>query len=381
MVEWSKKESQMAEKVDVCVVGGGIAGLFTAMYAARAGMSVRLIDRVYISGSRFNIGAVLHQGHSKHEDEIMQHSYKLWSEDAQAMGFETRGSLQMLCGVEEVKESYREMKSAVANGLNSMMHTDLNALSEAMGGHELSDRVLAARSTPEDSMVETNMALDRVRQEFIRAGGRVWGSDEVAKILQEDGRVIGVETVSGDVCHAKSTAILAGAWAGVLIGSVGAHVPLRPARAHAMQLSTSRSMPEEMLIRQFKTGRLVAKYEPRFGRVLVIYDGLMDQAQATWSNEPDPEAVEWMQRQIPTLLPVLETATVNSVSTITLAVTPDLRPCIGTWPGIEGLYIGVGWNGKDYGYAPSVGDNLVRLMQGKESAIDLAPFSVNRFVK
>jgi sarcosine oxidase subunit beta len=372
----------MAEKVDVCVVGGGIAGLFTAMTAARAGLSVRLIDRVYISGSRFNTGAVLHQGHASAEDEIMHYSYELWSEHAEKMGFEERGSLQMLYSAEGVKQSYREMKTAAANGLNSMMHTDMQALQESMGSVQLNEKLLAVRSTPEDGLVETSIALDEVRAEFIRAGGRVWGSDEVTKILQdENGAVIGVETKSGEICHAKATAILAGAWAGVLLGSVGAHVPLRPARAHVMTLSVNKTLPSEMLIRQYRTGRLVAKYQPRFGKVLVVYDGLMDQAQATWSTEPDPEAVEWMQRQLPTLLPALSVGQVSSVSTVTLAVTPDLLPCIGTWPGIEGLYIGVGWNGKDYGYAPSVGTALVALMQGQEPPVNLAAFRPNRFVE
>jgi len=44
--------SQSAAEVDVVVVGGGLSGLGAAAYLARAGLSVRLVERASAVGGR-----------------------------------------------------------------------------------------------------------------------------------------------------------------------------------------------------------------------------------------------------------------------------------------------------------------------------------------
>ena len=61
----NKKESALSVKVilvnmtidtaDICIVGGGIIGMYAAYKLSEQGKSVRLIDKLYAGSSRYNI--------------------------------------------------------------------------------------------------------------------------------------------------------------------------------------------------------------------------------------------------------------------------------------------------------------------------------------
>ena len=70
----------MNERVDICVVGGGIVGLSCAAEMAQEGLSVRLIDKHYIGSSRENIGDMTREGGPPFLDDFVHYCMSAWHE-------------------------------------------------------------------------------------------------------------------------------------------------------------------------------------------------------------------------------------------------------------------------------------------------------------
>lgn len=374
----------MKETVDVCVVGGGVVGLYAGCELARRGKSVRVIDKKFIGSSRHNIGSVLLQGHHaaelpfiKSSQEIWQQAGEEWGED---FGYEERGSVYFALSEAETSRLQKEVERDTAQGFSCRYEDDLTALAKDLGDVRLGEQVLGAKISENDGIIETGRALDGLRRQLIKHGARIWGSDEVTDFIIEDGKIMGARTADGDECHAGITLMVAGVWSNPLLKhKMNIHVPMRPARCHILQVSPNGTMPMQMVARKLAYGELVAKYQ-RSGRVLVSYNGLMDQAQATWSTQADIDAVNWMQARAPELLGPLQHATVHQQSVVSIAVTPDFLPCVGFMPQLENLYVAVGFNGKSYAYAAALSKVIAAQLDGEEPPVDISAFKPDRFI-
>jgi len=60
--------------------------------------------------------------------------------------------------------------------------------------------------------------------------------------------------------------------------------------------------------------------------------------------------------------------------------TPDMMPIIGKAPRHEGLYVGVGHAHHGFTLGPATGELLAQAMTGEETAIDIRPFRMERFM-
>lgn len=371
------------EKIDVCVIGGGVIGLFTAMSIARAGKTVRLIDKAFSGSSRNNIGEVLLQGHHPDTLDFMRFCADEWQKAAdefgEDLGFEKRGSMLLAFDSTEAEDLEQRASKDTEHGLPSEVVTDMSALKKRFDYMRLAQDIVAAKVSEEDGSIDTQTAMDGLRKLAIQAGVRIWGSDKVEKLLVEDGVMKGVTTDSGETCLAESTILCVGVWAGKLLPEYGIKMPLRPARCHILDVQPSGRMPLPMLAHREKTGGLVAKYLPKTGQALVMYSGLMDQAQATYSTEVDEEAVAWMRQRLGQYMDTLANAELKKSRAVSLAVTPDLLPYIGPVDQIKGLFAALGMNGKSYAYAPGVAAVMAALVQGEEPPVQIDVFSPNRF--
>ena len=61
--------------------------------------------------------------------------------------------------------------------------------------------------------------------------------------------------------------------------------------------------------------------------------------------------------------------------------TPDWHPVVGPAPGIEGLWLTLGWSGHGFKSAPAVGRVLADLVLGQEPEIDVADLAADRFAR
>ena len=62
-------------------------------------------------------------------------------------------------------------------------------------------------------------------------------------------------------------------------------------------------------------------------------------------------------------------------------VTPDWNPAIGPCPGIEGLYLAVGWSGHGFKLSPAVGEVVAAEVTGRTPPIDVSELRPERFAE
>jgi sarcosine oxidase subunit beta len=373
----------MSEHVDVCIIGGGIVGLYCAAELADAGLLVRLVDKEYNGSSRDNVGDITPYGHPPLLGEFANYSLKCWQEGsehlAQNMGVNNIGSIQFAFEEEEVTRLKKEVEMGGPAGGGSKFLEGAEQLAEALGDVKVAEKALAAKMTESDLAVDTTRALNKLRQYLVQSGVRIWGSDEVKEfLLDQDGAVRGVRTYGGDTCIAEETLLCAGVHAPRLLKPLGVNIPIRPARCHILEMSPNGPVPAQVLIQQEPRGFLrMCRRES--GRILVSYDGILDQKHSTFRQQEDAETVAWMRQRVGEILPALHNAELHETRVITLAMTPDLMPCIGPYQGKGGLLIAVGMNGRSYAYAAGAAGVMKAILQDEPYPVDLSQVQADRF--
>ena len=98
---------ELPESVDVAIIGGGIAGICTALFLARDGLSVLVCEKGRVAGeqSSRNWGWVRQMGRDEAELPIMMDSIKLWEDLAgetdNEVGFRRGGTMYLADNEEE----------------------------------------------------------------------------------------------------------------------------------------------------------------------------------------------------------------------------------------------------------------------------------------
>ena len=62
-------------------------------------------------------------------------------------------------------------------------------------------------------------------------------------------------------------------------------------------------------------------------------------------------------------------------------ITPDWNPIIGRCPGIEGLYLAVGWSGHGFKLSPAVGEVVAAEVTGRTPPVDVGKLRPERFAE
>ena len=62
-------------------------------------------------------------------------------------------------------------------------------------------------------------------------------------------------------------------------------------------------------------------------------------------------------------------------------ITPDWNPIIGPCPGIDGLYLAVGWSGHGFKLSPAVGEIVAAEVTGRTPPIDVGELRPERFAE
>ncbi|MEC9291830.1 MAG: FAD-binding oxidoreductase [Pseudomonadota bacterium] len=370
------------DTADICIVGGGIIGMYAAYRFAEEGKTVRLIDKLYAGSSRYNIGDILHAGHVPSVTPFMRYSYEKWREAGEkheeTFGLERRGSVYFSRTESQHISLLAESTKLKDDGVDCFYESDLEALKEHLQVNRLSDAVRGALIAPRDAAINSRLAVDALRKHITQGGVKIWGSDAVEEfIFDGENKIIGVKTDSGEECHAGTTIITSGIWSNRFLTSIKGEVPMRPARCHVIQAFPNGKVPHQMIGYRLKYGEILAKYLDD-GRMLISYTALKDPAQATGRTETDDHAVEFTMRNFADLLTPMEGAKLREVNVMSTAVTPDYAPYLGQSEQYEGLTYAIGFNGKSYAYAAGVADVLCDLTSGSAPKIDISAFSPHR---
>jgi sarcosine oxidase, subunit beta len=376
----------MAEPVDTAIIGAGIVGLATAHALCRDGAgSVALFDRSWPgsgdSGRSFSMvrrhysNAVVARLAIEGSRTIREWADEVGVADA---GFARCGYL--LTVPERLVDACRgniEMLQGI--GLDTwFVSPDEIAEIEP----ELStEGVAGAAYEPEGGFADAQkMCLGWFAAAASRGLRHHLGS-AVRAVRVERGRAIGVETDAGFV-PARSVVLATGAWANDLLEPLGARLPIELRRLQVAILRTAQGGPLPSAVVSDAVSNVVVRPDRGHQFCAVAYAGEDVLERADDCDHGLSEGyLDAVRRGLELRFPRLAEFELVRGFAGPYDVTPDWNPAIGPCPGIEGLYLAVGWSGHGFKLSPAVGEVVAAEVSGRTPPIDISELRPERFAE
>ena len=204
------------------------------------------------------------------------------------------------------------------------------------------------------------------------AGVRTLFGSPVRALRAKREKITGVVTDGGDI-SAGTVVLAVGPWAPGLLAGTGIDLGLR---LHTLELSVLRRAPGVAGLTTAVThapSGLVARCDSGPFGVAVAYPADAVQPAFPQDARVAADAEPRLRRALAAALPALASAEVVTTIAGVYDVTPDWHPLLGPWPGVDGLYLAVGFSGHGLKLAPAVGEAVADELAGRTPAIDLGP--------
>ena len=272
--------------------------------------------------------------------------------------------------------AFRQLQQASLEGLEYAIRRDKGADLELIGQQELqtlepalSDQFKAAILIKGQARALSPGKIGQVLMEkFIRSGGE-FKQARVKRLRAGHDAEWNIEIDSATIL-ARQVVVSTGAWSGDLLKPLGIKVPLEAERGYhlcfpdpAIELNHSVMDMDLKIVASSMQGGLRAAGTAEF---------------AGLDSPANTKRVKSLQNCVKSMLPDLNTANAGSWMG-TRPSMPDSLPCIGKVSGRSGLYTAFGHGHYGLMMAPKTGEIIADLVLDKPSAIDLSPYSLERF--
>lgn len=419
--------ADLPDAADVVVIGGGIAGVTTALYLARDGLSVVLCEKGVIAGeqSSRNWGWVRVQGRDEAEIPIMLSARGLWRGLAQELG-DVLGLAT--CGVSYLARDEAAMaryEAWLQIGRRHGLDSRLISRSELAGILPNGAGWAGALTTPSDMRAEPGTAVPAIARLAAAEGVVIREHCAVRMLEVTAGRVSGVVTEDGPV-RAGRVLLAGGAWSGLFAGNAGLNLPQLSVRA---TVAATEAMPDfwqgaatdlTIAFRRRADGgytlapgtahdfwigpaafRHLRAYLPQIRRDLsqtrlqpAAPRGYPDawRTQRRWTAEsrspfemmrvlspdPNPTRVARMQDDFAAAFPQIGRPKIRAAWAGMIDTMPDQVPVLDETP-LPGFFIATGLSGHGFGIGPGIGRVMADLIRGGDPGHDLSRFRFARF--
>ncbi|MFF7734220.1 FAD-dependent oxidoreductase [Streptomyces sp. NPDC007984] len=374
---------------DVVVVGAGVVGAATALYAARAGLDTVVVDRGPVAGGTTGAGEgnlLVSDKEPGPELELALLSARLWAALAReglgpAVEYEAKGGVvvagtdRALAGLEKLAVEQR------AAGVEAVpvppdRLTDLEP--------SLAPGLAGGMHYPQDAQVMPALAA----AQLLRASkARVRTGREVTAVLRGPGGAVrGVRTDRGDL-HAPAVVNAAGTWGGEVAARAGVLLPVRPRRGFVL---VTEPLPPRIRHKVYAADYVadvasdsaalqtspVVEGTPA-GPVLIG----ASRERVGFDRSLSLPAVRALAAGATALFPFL--AGVRAMRTYAgfRPYLPDHLPAIGPDPRVPGLFHACGHEGAGIGLATGTGHLIAQALTGRTPDLDLGPFRPDRFTE
>ncbi len=363
---------------DAIVVGGGLHGLSTALYLARAGLRPLVLEKDYPGrhASGVNAGGVRRLGRHLAEIPLSVAAMDLWHriEDLvdDPCGFAA-------CGQIKVAESQAELETLRdrAEQVRSIGHDH----EEIIDAAELRDRVPAiARHCPgamicrADGAAEPFRTVTAFRRKAESLGARVLTGATARRVARRDG-IWTVESAAGTF-EAPILINAAGAWSGEIARQLGEPVPIEAIAPMLMITERTEPFLEPVLgaegrtlsFKQFGNGTVLiggghrGTADPDGNRSSVALAGLRISAQTVMA-----------------LFPLLRGVRVNRFWSGIEGLMPDAIPVIGPSATEAGAFHCFGFSAHGFQLAPITGRIMAELVVEGRATLPIEAFRITRF--
>lgn len=418
----------LPEKAAVCVIGGGVAGVSTALELAERGIDVVLLEKGEIAAeqSSRNWGWCRQMGRDAREIPLIQISLRLWdgmnARVEGETGF-TRCGILYLCETEEqlaAKNDWYE-KNAKPAGLSTRM-IGADEANELQPGCTRPWK--GALYTPNDARAEPFVAVPLMADAFRRKGGKVFTRCAVRGLETKAGRVSAVVTERGAI--ACDTVVLAGgAWSRRFCTNLGIALPQLTVvnsvmRTEPLDTGLTRTCSGgHFTFRKRMDGgytvthnhfsvadivpdsfRLFREFLPA---LMLDWKGLRLRAGRRFIDEAklkrrweldeispfeevrilDPEPVRDIlddaEKHLKEYYPVFSPMRIAERWAGCIDAVPDAVPVISKVDTLAGFHLCTGFSGHGFGLGPGAGKLMAEIVTGETPCVDPSPFRYMRF--
>ncbi|MFF3466630.1 NAD(P)/FAD-dependent oxidoreductase [Streptomyces sp. NPDC001984] len=371
---------------DVVVVGAGMTGAACALYAARAGLDVVVVDRGPVAGGTTGAGEgnlLVSDKEPGPELELALLSGRLWAELGEEFGdaveYEPKGGVVVaattdaLTSLTDFAVGQRAAGVVAENVDGSQLHELEPHLAPGLAG---------GVRYPQDAQVMPALAATYL----IRASeARLYTGLTVTGVLRTtEGAVRGVRTDHGDI-HAPAVVNAAGTWGGQVAALAGARLPVLPRRGFVLVTE-----PLPRLIRhKVYAADYVADVASDSAALQTspVVEGTAagpvligaSRERVGFDRSFSLPVVRALALGATQLFPFLERVRALRTYVGFRPYLPDHLPAIGPDPRVPGLFHACGHEGAGIGLATGTGHLIAQALGGKATDLDLTPFRPHRF--
>lgn len=414
---------------DVVVIGGGIIGVTTALFLARRGVSVTVLEKGRVAGeqSSRNWGWIRQQGRDADELPIVVESRRHWQQLAQECG-EDIGLRQT--GVTYLARTTKVMDHFAAfvplakdHGVDSRL---LDSDETAAMIPRMSRRYRGALTTPSDMRAEPWLAVPALARLAARLGAVIVENCAARRLDLTGGRIAGVWTENGRI-STSTVLVAAGAWSSLFLRAHGVSIPQLSVRATVAateplpDVHSGAALDEHIAFRrredrgytlaagggnELHVGPDAFRHATKYLPALRANPLRTRYSPAAPQNYPDAWSTprQWNAdcespfERMRVLAPLPEASRLRSIVRGFAALFPqltDIRLKLG-WAGMidampdnvpvidrveekPGLVVATGMSGHGFGIGPGIGRVLSDLLQGNSVGHDLTRFRITRF--
>lgn len=365
---------------DVAIVGGGLMGVWTALFLRRRGRSVVVLEKgeVGAQASGVNFGNLRVQGRYAGQIPLSLRAQGLWERLPELIGtdceFEATGHLYVALEESQRAKLEQNVADAAPHGLAVEL---LDPADIRRRWPFLSPRVLAASHSARDAVANPRLVAPAVGRAAAALGARIVRHCRVIAIERTAHR-FRLVAEDGLVVEAEQVLNAAGAWAGDFAAAVGEPVPMFAAGPPQFVTEpvpyfigpSVQAVDGQVIFRQVRRGNVVVAGFPR---------GPSDRVANRAPVQTD-KTLRTMQR-LAALAPRLAGAHVLRVWSGIEGYMPDMLPVLGPSATTPGLLHAFGFCGHGFQLAPGVGEVLSELLIDGGTQTPLAPFAITRFAE
>jgi monomeric sarcosine oxidase len=381
----------MNNKQDLIIIGGGIMGLMTAYYGSLAGKSVTILEKLTVGNKQAASFSYTRSIRSDYLDPLYSTlAYKaqqLWiqiQKESDEEFFIKCGCLNLVRKdiTPNIKETYA-LKS-----YENLKSLEMNV--KKMSKSELKNKFPQFEADLGSLDIEAGfLYLPQITKTLLKLlkqnGVRIRQNVEVFSIQELTDEVI-IDTNQGSF-EAKGLVITAGGWTNEVIQRV---------LGCELQFPILWDRPSEC---KYFIPKDISKFAPENFPVFAyldvgiyghpVYVGKTKGVKISYYNPPDIKKVKDSKIQsvedfVRLCLPSLKNSQVMDVDDAdrcSYDIVADKNFIIGNLPSFSRIFVGCGWNGTGYKFAPLIGKILSSLATDGKALYDIKRFSPARFVK
>ncbi|MFZ5967939.1 MAG: NAD(P)/FAD-dependent oxidoreductase [Bacillota bacterium] len=387
----------MSKTYDVAVIGGGIIGLSSAYYLAKAGKKVIVLEKNEIGSGASGACDDMILLQSKKPGILLEMAFEslemyegLSKELNYDIEFECRGGMILI----EDQQQLDVMMDFVEQQKKWGLDVDIISKKEVRKKQpHVKKTVIASTYSKRDAQVNPLRVMRGFFANSVNMGVEIRKHIQIKSIEQRKD-YWKILLYQGDAIEAENIINAAGAWAPAIGELIGVHIPISPKKG---QIAITEKIPRLGESNVWSAEYIVAKLRPDLTKEK---DSLHQKygigfafAQASDGNyllgstrenvgfdkSTNYEAIRLMTQQALQFFPILKN--VHIIRTIAgfRPATPDGKAIVGELDGRKGFYIAAGHEGDGIALAPITGKMMVDLVNREHIHYNVNELNLNRF--